>query len=136
MNQSLIGWLLVIVAGCLEVLWPIGMKNSQNFTKWGWIVIMFAALTASFGLLTLAVSPKFKLPIGTAYAVWTGMGAAGAVIAGLFLFKEPRETPRLFFLALIIVGIIGLKFTHREPPAEESSETTTQVTDSPQNPGA
>ena len=120
MSNTMIGWMLVLIAGCLEVLWPIGMKNSQNFTKWGWIVIMALALMTSFGLLTLAVSPKFKLPIGTAYAVWTGMGAAGAVIAGLLLFNEPREFSRLFFLSMVVIGIVGLKITHTEPPAHDA----------------
>lgn len=118
MSPTTIGWLLVIVAGCLEVLWPIGMKNSANFTRWGWIAIMIVALMTSFALLTLAVSPKFKLPIGTAYAVWTGMGAAGAVIVGLVLFHEPIKFSRMLFLALVIIGIVGLKVTHTETPAE------------------
>ncbi|MCE9592507.1 MAG: multidrug efflux SMR transporter [Planctomycetes bacterium] len=118
------GWFLILIAGCLEVLWPIGMKHSENFTRWGWIVIMMVAMVSSFGLLTLAVGPKFKLPIGTAYAVWTGMGAAGAVVVGLVVFKEPREFGRLFCLALIIIGIVGLKITHREePPAGEQPPT-------------
>ena len=127
MNSTVIGWLLILVAGCLEVLWPIGMKNSQNFTKWGWVVLMFAALCTSFGLLTLAVSPKFKLPIGTAYAVWTGMGAAGAAILGIYLFNEPRNITRIACIAMVIIGIIGLKVTHTETPAEEQPREADSV---------
>jgi quaternary ammonium compound-resistance protein SugE len=111
--------MLVLLAGCLEVLWPIGMKNSQNFTRWGWVVVLAVALMASFALLTLAVSPRYKLPIGTAYAVWTGLGAAGAALAGILLFNEPRDFGRLFFLSLVIIGIIGLKVTYHEPATDK-----------------
>ena len=117
MSNATMGWLMVVVAGGLEVFWPIGMKNSQGFTKWGWVAVMMVALCASFGLLTLAVSKRFGLPIGTAYAVWTGIGAAGAGVAGIVLFHESSDFWRLFFLALVIVGIVGLKVSHREPGA-------------------
>ena len=131
MQGSTIGWLLVLFAGCLEVIWPIGMKNSQNFTKWGWVIVMFATLTASFALLSLAVS-RYKLPIGTSYAVWTGMGAAGAVVLGVLLFKESTDFWRMFFVGMVIVGIVGLKATHTEPAEPTSSGTTSDVS-SPSN---
>lgn len=129
MTNATIGWLMVLVAGCLETFWMIGMKNSQGLTRWGWVAVMVLAMCASMGLLTLAVSKRFGLPIGTAYAVWTGMGAAGAAMLGMFLYKEPSEAPRLFFLTLVIVGIVGLKFSHREEtPAIEAAA---HVDDSP-----
>ena len=116
MSLSSIGWLLIVIAGFLEVVWPIGMKFSNDFTKPFWIIVMIIALISSFGLMTLATTSKFGVPIGTAYAVWTGMGAAGAVVAGIWLFKEPADFARLSFLAMIIIGIVGLKFTHKEEP--------------------
>ena len=125
MSGTTIGWLLVLIAGCLEVIWPIGMKNSQNFTKWGWVVVMFATLTASFALLSFAVS-RYKLPIGTSYAVWTGLGAAGAAAMGIILFKESMDFVRLFFIAMVIGGIIGLKATHKEPEEAEAPPPTNQ----------
>jgi len=104
---------LVLLAGALEVFWPIGMKNSQGFTKPLWVVVMVLAMCASFGLLSLAVSKRFGLPIGTAYAVWTGIGAAGAGAVGIILFRESANFWRLLFLAMVIIGIVGLKFSHQ-----------------------
>ena len=108
------GWLMVLTAGLLEVAWPICMKQSQGFTRIGWIAAMMLVMCASFGLLSLAVSGKFHVPIGTAYAVWTGLGAAGAAAVGILLFGEPRNALRLVCLGLIIAGVIGLKFTHKD----------------------
>jgi quaternary ammonium compound-resistance protein SugE len=116
MNHETMGWLLVLAAGCLEVLWPILMKQSQQChgsARAAWLGLMMATMCASFGLLSWAVGQRFRLPIGTAYAVWTGLGAAGAAAVGIMLFREPRDAVRLLFLTLIIAGIVGLKFTHK-----------------------
>ncbi|GMT98954.1 multidrug efflux SMR transporter [Corallococcus caeni] len=101
-------WILLILAGLLEVAWTIGLKYTQGFTRPIPSVLTAAAIVASMGLLAIAVK---QLPIGTAYAVWVGIGAAGAAVAGMLLFHEPATPARLFFLALMIVAIVGLKFT-------------------------
>ena len=99
-------WALLFLAGLFEIGWAIGLKYTDGFTRlWPttWTVM---AMVASVVLLALAVR---TLPIGTAYAVWTGIGAAGTVILGIVLFGEPATALRLFFLALIVGGILGLK---------------------------
>ena len=101
-------WIELFVAGIFEVVWSTCMKYSQGFTNLKFTVLTFAGMAASAGLLALAIK---KLPLGTAYAIWTGIGALGAVAAGVVLFKEPVTLPRLFFVALLITGIIGLKLT-------------------------
>lgn len=122
------GWLMVVTGGLLEMSWLVGMKYSQDFTRWRWVAVMAATMTLSFGLMALATSSRFGLPIGTAYAVWTGMGAAGSVVLGMMLFNEPREFARLFFLILIIVGIVGVKITHRPQagPSTPAGNTASQ----------
>ncbi|NUE65910.1 quaternary ammonium compound efflux SMR transporter SugE [Snodgrassella sp. ESL0253] len=100
-------WLSLLLAGLLEVVWAIGLKYSQNFTKLTPSIITLVALVGSF--LLLAQSMR-SLPVGTAYAVWTGIGAVGATIVGIIVFREPAGAIRLISLALIIIGIIGLKF--------------------------
>ncbi|PIT53041.1 multidrug transporter [Snodgrassella alvi] len=100
-------WLSLLLAGLLEVVWAIGLKYSQNFTKLTPSIITLVALVGSF--LLLAQSMR-SLPVGTAYAVWTGIGAVGATIVGIIVFREPAGALRLISLGLIIIGIIGLKF--------------------------
>lgn len=101
------GWLMLITAGLLEVVWVVALKYSENFTRLWPSVIMVVSIVSSFLLLNLAIS---KLPLGLSYAVWTGMGAAGAVLAGIILFKEPTSLLHMVFLGMIIAGIIGLNF--------------------------
>ena len=126
MSRMNLGWLLILVAGLLEVLWPIGIKQAQNFTRPWWIVLTAAALTLSFILMMLAVSDRFGVPVGTAYAVWTGIGAAGAAAVGIWLSGEPRNAARIAFLAMIVLGVVGLKLTHPEPaPGIESPSAPT-----------
>jgi quaternary ammonium compound-resistance protein SugE len=99
-------WLLLLVAGLLEVAWAIGLKYTQGFTRLVPSVLTIAAIVASMTLLGLAAR---TLPIGTAYAVWVGIGAAGAAALGMVLFGEPATAPRLFFLGLLLVSVVGLK---------------------------
>jgi quaternary ammonium compound-resistance protein SugE len=99
-------WLLLLVAGLLEVAWAIGLKYTQGFTRLVPSVLTIAAIVASMTLLGLAAR---TLPIGTAYAVWVGIGAAGAAALGIVLFGEPATAPRLFFLGLLLVSVVGLK---------------------------
>ncbi|NOK22290.1 quaternary ammonium compound efflux SMR transporter SugE [Corallococcus carmarthensis] len=101
-------WIILIFAGLLEVAWTLGLKYTQGFTRPIPSVLTAAAIVASMGLLGIAVK---QLPIGTAYAVWVGIGAFGAAVAGMVLFHEPATPARLFFLGLMIVAIVGLKFT-------------------------
>ncbi|HYG98363.1 MAG TPA: quaternary ammonium compound efflux SMR transporter SugE [Terriglobales bacterium] len=103
-------WLMLVVAGLLEVGWAIGLKYTDGFTKLVPSILTGAAIVGSMVLLALAAR---TLPIGTAYAIWVGIGAVGAAILGIFLFNEPRDAGRLFFLALLIVSLIGLKLTTR-----------------------
>jgi quaternary ammonium compound-resistance protein SugE len=99
-------WFTLFIAGLFEVTWAIGLKYSDGFTKLWPSVFTIVSVIISMGLL--AYSLKY-LPVGTAYAVWTGIGAVGTAILGIFLFNESKEFIRIFFIFLIIVGIVGLK---------------------------
>lgn len=101
-------WILLVVAGLLETGWAVGLKYTDGFTKLWPSVLTILGIVASMVLLSIAAR---TLPIGTAYAVWVGIGAAGAVILGIFLLNEPANPARLFFLGLLLVAIVGLKFT-------------------------
>ena len=101
-------WLFLIIAGIFEVVWAIGLKYTEGFTKMLPTLITLLGMAISFYFLSMAVK---TLPIGTAYAIWTGIGAAGAVILGIVLFGEPKSMLRLMFVAFILIGIIGLKAT-------------------------
>lgn len=101
-------WVMLGVAGIFEVVWATFMKLSEGFTKLGWTLLTFAGMAVSFALLARATK---TLPFGTAYAVWTGIGALGSVIVGIVLFKEPVTAARIFFAALLLAGIVGLKLT-------------------------
>ncbi|MDR2365123.1 MAG: quaternary ammonium compound efflux SMR transporter SugE [Zoogloeaceae bacterium] len=102
-------WLLLFLAGVLEVVWAIGLKYSQGFTKLTPSFLTLAAMGASFYLLSVAMR---TLPLGTAYAVWVGIGAIGTAIAGIILFQETISAFKLCSLALIIAGIVGLKLVN------------------------
>jgi quaternary ammonium compound-resistance protein SugE len=101
-------WTYLLLAGLFEVGFASTLKLTEGFTKlWPTLIFIFFAVT-SFALLAKAAQ---TLPIGTAYAVWTGIGAAGTVIVGILLYKEPATALRLFFIATLIASIIGLKYT-------------------------
>jgi quaternary ammonium compound-resistance protein SugE len=101
-------WIYLGIAGLLEIGWALGMKSSAGFTRFWPSAGTVAAMIASFYFLSLAMR---ELPVGTAYAVWTGIGAVGTVILGMVLFGEPRNAARLLCVALIAMGIFGLKVT-------------------------
>jgi quaternary ammonium compound-resistance protein SugE len=101
-------WLLLVVAGLLEVGWAIGLKYTEGFTRLVPSVLTGLAIVGSMVLLGLATR---TLPIGTAYGVWVGIGALGAALLGILLFNESVTPSRLFFLALLLVAVIGLKIT-------------------------
>ncbi|MCG3125598.1 MAG: Quaternary ammonium compound-resistance protein SugE [Phycisphaerae bacterium] len=99
-------WIQLTIAGLLEVGWAIGLKYSQGFTRPLATVVTIVTMIASFWLLARAAR---TLPLGTAYAVWTGIGVLGTTILGIVLFNEPRNAPRLLFMFLILLGIVGLR---------------------------
>lgn len=100
-------WLLLLIAGLLEICWAVGLKYTEGFTRPLPTLLTVTAMIVSIGLLGLAVR---TLPIGTAYTVWTGIGAVGTVLAGIILLNEPASAPRIACIALIVAGIMGLKF--------------------------
>ncbi len=107
MNRA---WMLLVVAGLLETVWAIGLKYTQGFSRPLASTITIGAMIGSMVLLAAAVR---TLPVGTAYAVWTGIGAMGAALFGIVLLGEPRTAWRLLSFVLIIAGIAGLKLSSR-----------------------
>lgn len=102
-------WAILFLAGIFEVLWAIGLKYSEGFTKLNPTIFTIVTMAISIYLLSLALK---TLPLGTAYAVWVGIGSIGVVIAGVFLFNETVSFFRLLSIAFIIVGVIGLNITN------------------------
>ncbi len=101
-----IAWITLFAAGLLETGWAIGLRYTEGFTKVGPTVVTLIVMAGSIYLLSRSLS---DLPLGTAYAVWTGIGAVGTVIAGIILFGESRSVVRLLCLLLIVSGIVGLR---------------------------
>ena len=99
-------WIYLFIAGLFEISWAIGLKYTEGFTKLFPSIFTVITMILSFYFLSLSLK---NLPIGTAYAIWTGIGTIGTVILGIILFKEPINALRFICLALIIIGIIGLK---------------------------
>ncbi|MGW4161289.1 DMT family transporter [Streptomyces sp. NPDC004788] len=101
-------WVLLVLAGVLEVGWSIGMKYTEGFTRPWPSVLTVAGIVASMALLAQATK---TLPIGTAYGVWVGIGAAGAAVLGMVVLGEPATAARIFFVCLLLVAVVGLKAT-------------------------
>ncbi len=101
-------WIILVIAGLFEIGWAIGLKYTEGFTRLWPTVGTVASMVISVGLLGVAMR---DLPVGTAYAVWTGIGAVGTVILGIVLMGDPANAPRLACVGLILAGIIGLKLT-------------------------
>lgn len=99
-------WLILIIAGVLEVGWAVGLKYTVGFTRLWPSVFTLATMAASVGLLGLALR---QLPLGTAYAVWTGIGTVGTAVAGMIMLGEPAGALRMLSIGLIVAGIVGLK---------------------------
>ena len=99
-------WVILFVAGLFECAWAVGLKYSEGFTRPVPSALTIAAMLVSFWLLSVAMK---TVPVGTAYAVWTGIGAAGVAVAGMLLFNEPRDLGRLLCIFLIIAGVAGLR---------------------------
>jgi quaternary ammonium compound-resistance protein SugE len=118
MNQY---WVMLLIAAGLEIVWAIGLKYTEGFTRLWPSVGTVLAMAASMYLLARAAT---GLPIGTAYAVWTGIGAVGTAIVGMLLLNEPRDWARVLCIGLIILGVVGLKAFARDggaPPADEAA---------------
>jgi quaternary ammonium compound-resistance protein SugE len=103
------GWAFLILAGMFEPIWVVSMKYSDGFTQTVWTVATFIFLFFSMYFLALAL--RSKIPMGTAYSVWVGIGAIGALVAGILLFNESSDNIRLGFVLLILVGIVGVQVT-------------------------
>lgn len=102
-------WLIIILAGVFEIVWALGLKYSDGFSKLGPSLVTLIALLMSLSLLSFAMR---TLPFTTAYGVWVGIGTVGTVIAGVILFSEPIHPLKMISLALIVAGVIGLKLSH------------------------
>jgi quaternary ammonium compound-resistance protein SugE len=107
-------WICLLLAGLLEIGWAVGLKHTQGFTRLWPSVSTGLCMAASFALLSLSLK---TLPMGTAYAVWTGIGAAGTAVVGMLFRGEPRDFARLACLFLIVAGVVGLKLFSRTPAA-------------------
>ena len=103
-------WLLLVLAGLLEIVWAISLKSTRGFTRPWPSALTLAAMGLSFYLLSLALR---SLPAGTGYAVWVGIGAAGTAIIGMTLLGEPRTVARVLSIALILLGVLGLRLAER-----------------------
>jgi quaternary ammonium compound-resistance protein SugE len=101
-------WTMLVVAGIFEVVWAVGLKHTHGFTRLWPTLVTFSAMVISFVLLALALR---EIPVGTGYAVWTGIGAVGAATLGMILLGEPVTAARITCIALIVAGIVGLKWT-------------------------
>lgn len=99
-------WIVLLLAGLLEVVWAVGLKYTEGFTKLAPSAVTLAAMAGSVVLLGLALR---SLPLGTAYAIWTGIGTVGTVIWGIMMLNEPASVARLVCIAMIVLGISGLK---------------------------
>ncbi len=102
------GWTMLIASGLIDVAWALAMKKADGFRDPTWSLVSLVLLAMFVALLGRALA---VLPLGVAYAVWTGVGAAGAVTVGLFFFNEALDAARLCFVAVIVIGIVGLKLT-------------------------
>lgn len=99
-------WLALFAAGLLEIAWAFGLKYSDGLTRFWPTAATVVAIVLSFALMALALR---SLPFGTAYAVWTGIGAAGSIVVGMVIFSEPADPVRIVCLTLIVAGMVGLK---------------------------
>lgn len=99
-------WIILLIAGIFEIAWAVGLKYSEGFTKFWPSAFTIVTLVLSMYLLSVSIK---TLPLGTAYSIWTGIGAVGTAIFGMILFGESKELIRIFFIFLIIAGIAGLK---------------------------
>jgi len=105
-DHAVSGWVALLAAGLLEIGWALGLKYSDGLTRFWPTAATVAAIALSFAMMAVALR---SLPFGTAYAVWTGIGAVGSITVGMLLYSEPADPARIVFLMLIVVGMVGLK---------------------------
>ena len=104
-------WFYLIIAGLFDMGWPLGFKLASTYEKYNVLFIMVAVISMALSGIFLYMAQK-KIPIGTAYVIWTGVGAVGTLLIGIFFFGDSATFWRIFFISMIIIGIIGLKVTH------------------------
>lgn len=104
-------WLLLVVAGVLEIGWPLGFKLASVHEKYFYLFIAFSVVSMGASGFFLYLAQK-AIPIGTAYIIWTGIGAVGTILIGIFFFQDSASVFRLLFVALILIGVVGLKLVH------------------------
>lgn len=107
------GWVFILIAGIFEVIWALALKRSDGFSDLVYAAVFLAGMVMSMYFLSKALGTG--LPIGTAYAVWVGIGAVGTVIFGIVLFNDPLSVVRMLFVAMIVIGIVGLQATCPKP---------------------
>lgn len=116
-------WTFLILAGLCEMVWPLGFKFTEGFSRHYWAVgATFGVMGLSLWLMSLSTKGPHGVHVGTAYAVWTGLGAAGTAILGILLFNEPRDLMRVACITLIITGAVGLKFLSPPPQAAPATQ--------------
>ena len=101
-------WIVLLISGLLETVWAIALARSDGFSRLGWVAVFLVAASVSFGGLAYALR---ELPVGTAYAVWTGLGAAGTAVVGMLILGESAHAVRIACVALIVVAVVGLQAT-------------------------
>lgn len=104
-------WVYLIIAGLFEVGWPLGFKLASTYTKYNIIFIVLSVISMALSGVFLYIAQK-SIPIGTAYVIWTGVGAVGTLLIGIFFFGDSTNFWRLFFITMIIIGVIGTKIVH------------------------
>ncbi|RCH55089.1 QacE family quaternary ammonium compound efflux SMR transporter [Mucilaginibacter hurinus] len=117
-------WILLIIAGIFEVGFTTSLKLSEGFSNWKWAASFVACVIISFILLTKATA---KIPLGTAYAIWSGIGAVGTVLVGIYYFEEDANFWRLFFIGTLILSIVGLKLVTTDAKDDPGKPETTTV---------
>lgn len=110
-NRNIMPWILLFIAGIMEIGWPLGFKLADTYPKHFVLFIVLAAISMGLSGLFLYMAQK-SIPIGTAYVIWTGIGALGTVIIGIMFFNDSVNFLRIMFLSLILIGVIGLKIAH------------------------
>ena len=116
-------WIYLLIAGLLEIGWAVGLKFTYGFTRLWPSVFTIICMAVSFAFLSLALR---TIPVGTGYAVWTGIGAAGTAICGMVFLSEPRDAGRIFCIGLIVAGVIGLKLVSPEEPRVTATPATVE----------
>jgi len=109
-------WLLIVLAGIFEVTWVSGLKHSDNILEWS---LTIACILVSFAILPLAAS---HLPVGTVYAVFTGLGTGGTVLSEMIIFGEPFDLTKIIFITILLIGVIGLKVVTTDQPSESTGD--------------